>query len=697
MYLYLLILLQLLSSAGASESGIVGGKIAKPHSRPYMVSLQHRRRHVCGGMLIREDFVLTSAHCLKGSYPLTVVLGAHDLTEKEKKSRQEMKVSHYHRHPLHQNITQLSYDIMLLKLHTNATLNKYVKVIGLPDKDKRIPARTKCSVAGWGKTKPDITSGAADVLMEVEVTMQFNFECVNKLKDSFISSQMICTEDGQKDFCEGDSGGPVICKHKNVAQGIVAFFGNHLKCDDRKFPRVYMNISFFKSWIEEVIHGYTFTLRVLLLGQTFTLRVLLLGQTFTPKVLLLGQTFTLRVLLLGQTFTLRVLLLGQTFTPKVLLLGQTFTLSVLLLGQTFTLRVLLLGQTFTHRVLLLGQTFTLRVLLLGQTFTLRVLLLGQNFTLRILLLGQTFTLRVLLLGQTFTLRVLLLGQTFTPEAGLAACQALSNHLDLCQSTTMYLYLLILLQLLSSAGASESGIVGGKIVKPHSRTYMVSLQHRGYHVCGGMLIRKDFVLTSAHCLRNAYPLTVVLGAHDLKKWTKSCQKIQVSHYHRHPLHENATQNSYDIMLLKLKTTARLTQYVTVVGLPKEDEHIPASPKCSVAGWGKTNSNNKQGSDVLMAVAVMVEDNSECKTVWQKYFDINQMMCTRTTGGKGFCQGDSGGPLICNNKAQGIVAFNYAERCDDSQYPHVYMKIPFFMPWIKEVLHGYGANMSLNKQE
>lgn len=77
-----------------------------------------------------------------------------------------------------------------------------MKVIGLPDKVKHIPARTKCSVSGWGKTKPDKTSGAADVLMEVEVTMQFNFECVNKWKDDFISSQMICTDDGQKGFCQ---------------------------------------------------------------------------------------------------------------------------------------------------------------------------------------------------------------------------------------------------------------------------------------------------------------------------------------------------------------------------------------------------------------------------------------------------------------------------------------------------------------
>ncbi|XP_029568260.1 granzyme B-like isoform X2 [Salmo trutta] len=263
---------------------------------------------------------------------------------------------------------------------------------------------------------------------------------------------------------------------------------------------------------------------------------------------------------------------------------------------------------------------------------------------------------------------------------------------------MYLYLLILLLQLLSSTASESGIVGGKIAKPHSRPYMVSLQHRGHHVCGGMLIREDFVLTSAHCLKDAYPLTVVLGAHNLaKEEKKSRQEIQVVHSHRHPLHRQYRQLTYDIMLLQLKTKAKLNRFVKVTGLPKKDGSIPANIKCSVAGWGKTNSNNSRVLGILMEVAVTLEDNSKCKSVWQKYFDKKQMICTCTTRGKGFCQGDSGGPLICNNKAQGIVAFNSAERCDDSRYPHVYMKIPFFMPWIKEVLHGYGANMSLNKQE
>ncbi|KAG9271047.1 mast cell protease 1A-like [Astyanax mexicanus] len=105
-----------------------------------------------------------------------------------------------------------------------------------------------------------------------------------------------------------------------------------------------------------------------------------------------------------------------------------------------------------------------------------------------------------------------------------------------------------------SGAMESGIVGGKEVKAHSRPYMASLQSDGDHKCGGFLIRKDFVLTAAHSGRKY--LEVVLGAHNIKKKETNQQRIQVRKYFMHPNYNKYKKAgdkekvyAVDIMLLK----------------------------------------------------------------------------------------------------------------------------------------------------
>lgn len=50
-------------STFSNRTRIVGGDIISLSEAPYQVSLQFQGKHICGGSIISENFVLTAAHC----------------------------------------------------------------------------------------------------------------------------------------------------------------------------------------------------------------------------------------------------------------------------------------------------------------------------------------------------------------------------------------------------------------------------------------------------------------------------------------------------------------------------------------------------------------------------------------------------------------------------------------------------------
>ncbi|KFR04412.1 Mast cell protease 1A, partial [Nipponia nippon] len=226
---------------------IIGGREAKPHSRPYMAYLEIGSESAifqCGGFLLRPDAVLSAAHCVAGKRKvnITVTLGAHNINKREP-SWQKFQVGHWVIHPSYSEAT-LENDIMLLKLKPRAKLTKAVSSIQLPSHNERVKPGTLCKVAGWGWTST--TQEKTSVLMEVDLKVQREKVCEESFKRKHLQPSVICVgdEDGKKSTFRGDSGGPLVCNGK--AHGIVSYGLKYCI-----FPKVFTRVSHFEPWIRK--------------------------------------------------------------------------------------------------------------------------------------------------------------------------------------------------------------------------------------------------------------------------------------------------------------------------------------------------------------------------------------------------------------------------------------------------------------
>lgn len=237
---------------------IVNGTKAALGQFPYQVSLQrsYNSRHFCGGSLIDEYYVVTAAHCMflygKEILPWTVMLVAGEIQlDTQTSTGQRRGVERIYVHPQF-NTTTLQNDIALLYLKVPFELTPEITP-ALLTVNPPIPGTT-CHVSGWGYPDQNIPVVNNDLmyvdLPVVETTLcgQLLVNVTRMLPGMFCAGYM----EGQKDACQGDSGGGMICN--GYLTGVVS--GGH-GCALPEIPGVYSSLYFFEEWILKTMEEHT--------------------------------------------------------------------------------------------------------------------------------------------------------------------------------------------------------------------------------------------------------------------------------------------------------------------------------------------------------------------------------------------------------------------------------------------------------
>uniref|UniRef100_A0A8D2ZJ23 Hepatocyte growth factor a n=1 Tax=Scophthalmus maximus TaxID=52904 RepID=A0A8D2ZJ23_SCOMX len=238
-----------LSSGGIScfvhiNTRIVGGHQVRGTDGSWVVSIQREKAHLCGGSLIREDWVLTDQQCFTSCVPdlrdYSVQVGLRHLNESSNHPR--LRISRLICGPEGSNL-------VMLKLADPAPVSEGASTIHLPVKDCHITEGTNCTMYGWGETK---NTGYDEALNTVTMPMVNNDMCSQIKGDA--GESRICAGRQCGVICSKDNGGPLVCQEheRKVITGVSI---QRTKCASSQ-PALFVNVAFYSEWIYKVFKLY---------------------------------------------------------------------------------------------------------------------------------------------------------------------------------------------------------------------------------------------------------------------------------------------------------------------------------------------------------------------------------------------------------------------------------------------------------
>jgi len=221
----------------------------------------------------------------------------------------------------------------------------------------------------------------------------------------------------------------------------------------------------------------------------------------------------------------------------------------------------------------------------------------------------------------------------------------------------------------------SKIIGGVEAVKGEFPFIVSFQDASGHFCAGSLIKKNWVLTAAHCARgNALEQArVVIGAHDLRD-TAGAETFGVADVKKYSRISGSLD--YDFTLVRLDGES---QFPPIAPNRKE---LSGRMELVVAGWGRTNeSDATSAGNILRKAAVQLVPPDRCAKAYSEDPSAPELTRAMICAGKNQSKGDSGGPLIMgagpDRVLAGVVSWHLPGKYG------VFAKVSSVISWIEKV--------------